>query len=474
MESLTNTIVIKLTAINFSTFKSCKAARFIVGAVLLFALASCAKEESPGQQTQSVNNQGTQWIAGWRATSSLSGPRAGAATIVVNGHIYVIGGVDGVGFVSTSEYAKINDDGSLGPWQQTAPLVEERGFIDAVAKDGFIYVVGGGNGPNGKNLLRTVERTKINDDGSLSGWTTLGEGMVMPRRCSKVIIKQNHIYALGGFAGALLDNVERAEIMPDGELGPWKIQEATMTLPRYVNTVKASHGNAYVIGGHDQMKGVGIVDVEWATPSDDQEVKGWKKTSSMQVGRYGLTSASHGDAVYAIGGLTGLEYLNSIEMATIEENGELSAWKNTTPLSEARATFSAVVYKDWIYVIGGVNQDRYLNSVEYATFDANNNIGFNGTTQDAQNYQARLEGLKAAKPRLPNYGTVKAVQHASMYTYIQVVNDQGVLWLAGPKTDLKLNDQIRFSKGVSMSNFYSKELQRSFPVVLFVSKIEKE
>ena len=441
----------------------------------MLALSACSESDKESQPQQgSANKQTTQWVEGWRETSALAGPRAGAATVAVDGYIYVIGGVDGIGFVRTSEFAKINDDGSLGVWQQTAPLIEERGFIDAVAKDGFIYVVGGGNGPNGKNLLRTVERAKVNDDGSLSGWKTLDAGMVMPRRCSKTVIKGNHIYALGGFAGALLDNVERAEILPDGELGPWKIQDETMTLPRYVNTVKASHGNAYVIGGHDQMAGVGIPDVEWATPSDNAELKGWKKTSSMQVGRYGLTSASYGDAVYAIGGLTGLEYLNSIEVATIKENGELSNWRYTTSLSEARATFSSIVYKDWIYVIGGVNQDRYLNSVEYATFDSNNNIGFNGTSQDAQIYQARLERLKAAKPRLPNYGTVKAVQQASMYTYIQVVNDQGVLWLAGPRMDLKLNDKIRFSKGVSMSNFYSKELQRSFPIVLFVSKIEKE
>lgn len=440
---------------------------------IALALSACGESDKQSHQQQ-ISNKTEQWIEGWRETSALSGPRAGAAAIVVNGYIYVIGGVDGVGFVRTSEFAKINNDGSLGVWQQTAPLIEERGFIDAVAKDGFIYVVGGGNGPNGKNLLRTVERAKVNEDGSLSDWRTLDAGMVMPRRCSKIVIKGNHIYALGGFAGTLLDNVERAEILPDGELGSWKIQDETMTLPRYVNTVKASHGNTYVIGGHDQMKGVGITDVEWATPNDDAEVKGWKKTSSMQVGRYGLASVSHGDAIYAIGGLTGLEYLNSIEMAAINGSGELSAWRYTTPLSEPRATFSAVVYKDWIYVIGGVNQDRYLNSIEYATFDANNNIGFNGTLQDAQVYQAKLERLKMAKPRLPNYGTVKAVQHASMYTYIQVVNEQGTLWLAGPKTELKLNDNIRFSKGVSMSNFYSKELQRSFPVVLFVSKIEKE
>jgi hypothetical protein len=422
----------------------------------------------------SDNGGEKQWIKGWRDTSALMAPRAGAAAIVVDGYIYVIGGVDGRQFVGLSEYAKINDDGGLGPWQTTTALNEERGFIDAVAKDGYIYVAGGGNGPSGEHLLRSVERAKVKEDGGLGPWETLKSSMVMPRRCSKVVIKGNYIYALGGFAGTLLDSVERAEILDNGELGPWKMEDAKMTMPRYVNTVKHSHGNTYVIGGHDQRKGVGITDVEWAVPGDQGRVDGWQATAGLQEGRYGLSSAGHGDAIYAIGGLTGLEYLNSIEVATIKDNGELSAWRYTTSLPEPRATFSTVVYQDWIYVIGGTNQDRYLNSVEYASFDGNDDIGFMGTAQDAQTYKAKLDRIKAAKPRLPNVGTVKAIRHASMYSYIQVVNEQGMMWLAGPKTQLQINDKIRFSKGVSMSNFYSKELQRSFPQILFVSKIEKE
>ena len=449
------------------------------------AVVSCGKDDAGKQPPVSVSSaavstsntqgvSGVQWIKGWRDASALQGPRAGAASVVVNGFIYVIGGVNGIDFVRLTEYAKINDDGSLGPWQATSPLVEERGFIDAVEKQGYIYVVGGGNGPNGKNLLHTVERASINEDGSLSAWQTLTSGMVMPRRCSKTVIQGNFIYALGGFAGALLDNVERAEILASGDLGPWRLEDAAMTMPRYVNAVKASKGNTYVFGGHDQSKGVGITDVEWAIPDPQGGVKNWKAASRLQVGRYGLASASHGDAVYAIGGLTGLEYLDSIEAATIQEHGELSPWRFTTPLSEPRATANVVVYKDWIYVIGGTNQDRYLNTVEYAAFNDSNDIGFMGTLQDARAYQAKLTQLKAARPQLPNAGTVKAVQQASMYTYIQVVNEQGVLWLAGPKTELQLNDKIRFSKGVSMSNFYSKELQRSFPHVLFVSTIQKQ
>ena len=65
------------------------------------------------------------------------------------------------------------------------------------------------------------------------------------------------------------------------------------------------------------------------------------------------------------------------------------------------------------------------------------------------------------------------IQHASMYTYLNVKSNLGDIWLAGPRLDVKVNDRVQFSKGVSMSNFYSKELQQQFPVILFVSQIEK-
>lgn len=464
--------------------RSARLKNLILLGIMGFALISCSDKESqqPAQPSSQPSLQPSlqqsssakQWINGWKQTQDLMGPRSGAATAVHNGVIYLIGGVDGRQFVSTTEYARVNQDGSLSPWQRGPDLLEERGFIEAAVHNGYIYVVGGGNGPNGKNLLQSVERAKIKADGSLDAWTKESNGMITPRRCSKVFTTGDYIYSLGGFAGALLNTVERASIQADGHLGPWEIEKDMLTLPRYVNAAKTANGFAYAIGGHDQTKGVGIVDVEWALPNKEAGgVGNWKATSAMQSGRYGLSSAAHGGRVYALGGLTGLEYLNSIELAQVNANGELSSWRYTTELSQPRAMFSTVVYQDWIYVIGGTNQDRYLNSVEYANFNSSGDIGFMGTAAEAQQYQAALQQRKQKKSILPNEGVVLHVQHASMYTYLNVRSNLGDVWLAGPKMDVKLNDKVRFSKGVTMSNFYSKELQQQFPMILFVSKINK-
>jgi Kelch motif len=427
---------------------------------LLYTLSACS-------------SQNKLWIPDWKATSPLATARAGTAVVAADDTLFLIGGVDGNDFLDTTEYAKIQKDRSLGPWQSGPRLKEKRGFIDAVIHNGSIYVVGGGNGPNGHNLLRSVERAHILPDGTLGPWETEKNQMVVARRCSKIIATDTTLYAFGGFGGTLLDTVERAEFLPDGSLGEWQLESKTMLMPRYVNGVKKWGSSAYVIGGHDQTKGVGITDVEWS-PLGDSEKRDWKVTQPLQIGRYGLSTVSHGDYLYALGGLTGMEFLDSVEKSQVKADGQLSTWQTSTPLESARGMFSVVEYKDWIYVIGGTSRDGYLSGVEYATVNESADFGYWGLESDAQAYKVKLAARKENQSQLVNLGTVKIVLQAEAYTYLQVDSlKQGVIWLAGPKLVVQPNSLVRYSKGVVMSGFYSKELNRTFKEILFVGQIQK-
>ena len=413
------------------------------------------------------------WVPDWEEASQLNGPRAGAALVAANDTLFLIGGVDGKAFLDTTEYARINKDGSLSPWQKGPKLNEARGFIDAVVHNGSIYVVGGGNGPNGHNLLKTAERARILPDGTLGPWETEKNQMLVRRRCSKLIATDNTLYVFGGFGGVLLDSVEHADFLPDGGLGEWQLENKSMLLPSYVDGVKGWGSAAYVIGGHDQDKGVGITNVEWS-PLGDETKRDWKMTAPLNVGRYGLATVSDGDYLYALGGLTGLEFLDSVEKSKVNADGQLSAWQMTTPLSVPRGMFSVVEYNDWIYVIGGSNRDRYLSSVEYATVNSNADLGYWGGESDAQAFKAKLAARKENQNRLPNHGTVRTVLQATAYTYLEVLNDkQQIIWLAGTKLDIKPGDPVDYSKGVIMSGFFSKELNRTFDQILFVGQVEK-
>lgn len=414
-----------------------------------------------------------EWLAGWKHTNSLSIERAGMATAQANGYIYVMGGVDGANFLRTTEFAKILEDGSVGRWQMGPMLNEERGFFEADIRNGYIYVAGGGNGPYGKYIMRSVERAKILGDGSLGPWEKESNSMIVTRRCSKVMIKDDVIYTFGGFGGVLLDTVEWSRIGVDGSLGEWVMEKPVMTELRYVNGAKIIGESIYVVGGHNMLLGAGIKEVEWAEFKQGGGLSAWKQTRPLLTGRYGLATAKHGKFLYALGGVTGAEYLDSIEVSEVASDGSLSEWRYSSTLSEPLTTFGVVTYKDWIYVIGGTNRHGYRRVVEYASFNQKGDIGFNATHEESIAYQRKKKQRDVLENSLPNEGVVQEVINTQMYSYLYVVRPDGrEEWVAGPKASLYTGERVKYSAGVYMSNFYSKELQRNFASVLFVSQLK--
>jgi len=424
----------------------------------------------------SASAEPQQWIKGWQPGASLNIARAGAAVIRAGSIIYVIGGVDGRDFLRSVEYSHINDDGGLDPWRLTRPLQEARGFFAAAVYDGYLYVVGGGNGPYGKHLLQSVERARIRQDGSLDPWQTLTSHLVLPRRCVKVLLKDKRLYALGGFGGTLLDSVESAEIKQDGTLGPWRLETNNMTMPRYVNAAKHVGDLAIVIGGHRETEGVGLKAVEVAQLGDAGINGQWQGSAPLQYGRYGLSAASDGHFLWALGGLDGAIYSDKIEKAVIKQDGpvaqRLQPWHETTTLSSPRANFGVVVNKGYLYIIGGTNRDGYYNSVEVAQINDRGDPGFYGSDAQAKEYQQRNSGKK--KTTLPNAGTVIDIIQTSAYSYLKVDSDAGARWLAAPRGEYQMGDVIRYSRGLTMTNFFSRTLDRKFDEILFVEKVEKE
>ena len=422
--------------------------------------------------TLSPAGHASEWIAGWQQTEPMTTRRAGAAVVHVGKRIYVLGGVDGIHFLRSTEFTTIQPDGTLTPWQGTSPMTEERGFFSAVQYRGYLYAVGGGNGENGEHLLRSVERAKIFDDGLLGHWQKLDAKLQVPRRCVKLEISGNMLYAFGGFAGTLLDTVERAEIKPGGTIGPWVTENNKLTMPRYVHTVKEVNGNVYMIGGHRESEGVGLSQVEFSTLHNNRFDKPWQQTTPLTKGRYALAAATHGNWLYALGGLDGAIYQDVIEKVMVHADGTLGGWQNSTPLSSPRANLSTVVDGNHLYIIGGTNRDGYYNSVEYATFNDNGDIGFVGSAQQRADYEKLRNQVTKPTP-LPNHGKVVEVIQTKSYSYLKVSGEGGARWLATSRADYAVGDLIGYSRGLTMTNFHSRTLNRSFDEILFVEKVEK-
>ena len=68
-------------------------------------------------------------------------------------------------------------------------------------------------------------------------------------------------------------------------------------------------------------------------------------------------------------------------------------------------------------------------------------------------------------------GTVQEVIQASAYTYLSVKEQDTVFWIAITKRDMKVGETVSFADGLEMRNFTSKDLQRTFESIYFVSEI---
>lgn len=416
------------------------------------------------------------WIPGWKSAAHLVVPRAGAATVNIAKNIYLIGGIDGREFLSSTEYSTQNDDGSLSTWQPAASLVEPRGFVAAVSANRHVYAIGGGNGPNGHNLLNSVERATVNSDGTLGPWQREKFSLNLPRRCAKAVVLRNRIYVLGGFSGTLLDSVESAEILENGDLGQWRIEKQKLALPRYVHSVKKLNNDAIIVlGGHQESQGAGVTEVEMSSLNDQGELDPWRIIGTTATGRFGLEVLIHNSNVYAFGGLDGVTYMRSAERAPLLDDAPLE-FQTTNPLATRRANFGLISVGDWVYAIGGTNQEGYFDSVEYAQFNAYGDLGYWGTKEEAHAYErGELEQTGRARlaVSLPRQGTVIEHVPAGQYSYLKLSTPQGEEWIAVGSADFTKDEPLAYSEGIVIENFKSQSLDRTFDTIRFVSRVER-
>ena len=69
---------------------------------------------------------------------------------------------------------------------------------------------------------------------------------------------------------------------------------------------------------------------------------------------------------------------------------------------------------------------------------------------------------------------VTEVIQTTSYTYLQVKENDSLKWLAVPSMEAKAGETYYYLDGLPMQNFESKELHRTFDLVLFIGGVSKE
>jgi hypothetical protein len=68
-------------------------------------------------------------------------------------------------------------------------------------------------------------------------------------------------------------------------------------------------------------------------------------------------------------------------------------------------------------------------------------------------------------------GTVVETMNAGGYTYVRIENEGMEAWAAVPETQVMVGEKVGVAKGMVMTNFTSKSLDRTFRAILFSQRI---
>jgi hypothetical protein len=201
-------------------------------------------------------------VGAWSSISLLPRGTAGHTSAVYNGYLYVIGGSYRYQYYPNEFYdyvlfAPIYPNGTIGPWKHTTPLPATRSFHTSVVYNGYLYVIGG---VNSSGISTDVWFAKINSDGSLGRWMSTTP-LPVPKTDHTSVLHDNCIYVIGG--GRDMDTVWFASVYPDGTIGNWK-QTYSLLKGRASHTSVSFRDFVYAIGGYNYWEDIYYEDVEYA------------------------------------------------------------------------------------------------------------------------------------------------------------------------------------------------------------------
>lgn len=305
---------------------------------------------------------------GWQYTNALNLPRRGLAVASNDNFVYAVGGMDVHGdYVAPVEVAAVYNDGTLSNWQLTSSLQEPRFYLAAAIIGDYIYAVGGATGPRGheNRPAPTVERAKIQPDGTLGPWQ-YDLNLTTARRGLQVVAIDHSLVAIGGYNGEFLRTSEHTVVSADGSLVSWTADPKSSNTERYIHSAAATRGRIYLLAGHMQSQtSISYGNVEITELNSNGMLRPWLTQPSLLVRpRFLATAVATPTKLWLIGGHDGQQQLAHVETAELANDGSVGRWRDGPPLNLSRSACAAVVAKQTLLVIGGAHQDAPVTSVE--------------------------------------------------------------------------------------------------------------
>jgi len=312
------------------------------------------------------------------------GRRRGAA-FGYNGYLYVVGGYDGTGgggVLADIEFAKINvSDGSINAFTVSAVSINQRWGLSVPVSNSYAYVIGGcnnGASPAGCTSLQPQVQTfqvYNNDSGSPAGYTTAANtyGTSPSRIGASSTLLNGYLYVAGGCTSTAdcttaIATVSYAALDANGAVGSWSDTTAPLPAVRAWGQLETAGGTLYYIGGQSSTASDERAEVYYGTPSAGN-VTNWTSGTALPTARTKFSATVWNNRLYVVGGLdsnaapTATVYVSSQQSG----GGNVGSWStSSTSFNVARSGAMTVAYANNLYVIGGFDGTNYLSDVQYS------------------------------------------------------------------------------------------------------------
>jgi hypothetical protein len=329
--------------------------------------------------------------------SKMTTQRAGANVEIVGNKLYVLGGLNSGGTITTIESATINGDGSLGPFAQVSqPLDDLHAAYASIVLDDKLYLIGGIGTVTGKPMpdnISTVVVSTIAGDGSLGPFTKLPGTMTRVRAAfGQGALVGNNYYVVGGGGGggnSVLD-VEYTSLNASGDIGPFTTYAKTTAGHRTQPAMLVEGNRLYLFGGTSSDS----KSIEWAPIGPDGSLGNFTMLSTtMAKARGGAFPVDLNGQIYIYGGGGSDGYLADSEIFIPQQDGSLNTNGTGPPMTSTRQSFQMVAIPNAmagggsLYALGGDSSVAGTdNSEERITIDPINGYptgGFLGSAPPA-------------------------------------------------------------------------------------------
>jgi hypothetical protein len=321
-------------------------------------------------------------LGAWQSTSNRTLDRYAYSTASWGGYVYLLGGQTSPNNdTATVEFAKINGNGTLGNWGTTTSLPLANTKPAVAAYNGYLYAMGGENHNSGG--FKSVQYAPINSDGTVGAWQT-GPDLNVAHPQAGSIVKDGYLYVFGGGLHSYLTNtVERAKINPDGSLGSWAY-DTSMPQNRGWMGAAVVDDKVYLAGGFTDSLGTtplsSVIYSNLDTSLDpNNTLSSWQSTQSLNHDYYFASGFSwnghlYSTGYYAGGGLTGTVEMSTVYYSTIASGNwsVASTWDNGVLVPDQ--THAALVNSHSITVSTNGNAYRLLINNLGKVAIANNSI----------------------------------------------------------------------------------------------------